>query len=865
MENSRAIHLLRWFCPPHLLEEIEGDLLQKFEKDVENFGDRRARRRLVWNTVRYFRPGIVLRNDFDVSLNSMYMFRNYFKVASRVMVRNKSFSLINIFGLTLGLSGALLLFLWIVNEFSYDRFHADKERIYTVWNRDVHQGQIECSNHTPRVLSPTLRTEFAAVEAVASFAAWEKPYLLTHNENKLMNKDGVFVDADFLSILSFPLLKGDAASALSEPSSIVLTETLAKKLFGDKEALGEEITLKADGYTIPFTITGILHDLPANTDFRFEYLLPWRFIELNFGEDTFWGNNSVITLVKLKAGVDSEQFAVQIKDLKKKNRQEETAELFLHPITKNRLYSKFENGVQSGGRIEIIRMLGILGVCLILIACINYVNLSTARAQKRSKEVGIRKVNGAHRPSIILQFLCESVLIAILAGIVSLGIVYIALPAFGTLVQQPLGFAVADLNFWIGIAFVILFIGILAGGYPAFYLSAFNPVRILKGAPITSSGRNVLRQVLVVFQFGFAITLIVSVIVVHKQIGYVQNRDAGYAKDGLIYQPLSGDLLANYQAYKNELLSSGASLSVTKSGSPITEVWSGTTEIRWRGKDPNTKIAIERFDVDGDIVATAGLTLLEGRDISLTEYPSDSTAVLLNETAMKAMSFTEPIGEIIVDDGVEYHVVGVVKDFVLTSPYQKIAPMVLQGPAPGRNLFEIVHIKLNPNLRVQDNLKLIASLNSKYNPDFPFEYEFVDLEYKRKFADLETTLTITGIFSSMAICIACLGLLGLSTFMIESRVKEIGIRKVLGASVTGITRLLCWHSIRPISLAVLIFSPVAWWAMNWWLQSFDYRIEMSFGYIVLSALALILLAIVTVVGQTIHAAGRNPVNSLRSE
>ena len=863
MENSPAIRFLRWFCPPHLLEEIEGDLLQKSGRDVKTYGERRARRRLLWNIIRYFRPGIILRNNFNPSCNTMYMFGNYFKVASRVMLRNKSFSLINIFGLTLGLSGALLLFLWITAEFSYDQFHSGSERIYTIWNRDVQQGEIVCYNYTPRVLSPTLRSDFSAVDAVSSFALWEKPYLLTHGDNKLMNKNGAFVDSDFLSILSFPLTKGDVTKALSEPSSIVLTETLTRKLFGDKEAFGEEIMLKADGYTIPFTVTGILRDLPSNTDFRFEYLLPWRFIELNFGEDTFWGNNSVITLVKLKPGVDREQFTRQIWDLKKKNRKEETAELFLHPITKNRLYSRFENGVEAGGRIEIIRMLGILGSCLILIACINYINLSTARAQKRSKEVGIRKVTGAHRGSLVAQFLCESVLVALLAGVVSLGVVYLALPSFSALIQQPLDLFVTNANFWLLAGGIILLMGILAGGYPSFYLSSFKPVRILKGSPITSGNRNTLRQTLVVLQFGFAITLIVSVIVIYKQTNHVQNRDAGYAKDHLIYQPLSGDLAANFTTYKNDLIASGAAVSVTKSGTAITQQWSATMEMKWKGKDPDSKIAIERFDIDEGIVATAGLTILDGRDINLREYPSDSTAVLLNETAVKVMGFTDPIGEIIIDDGVEYVVIGVVKDFILTSPHQKIAPMVLQGAR--RNLFEVVHIKLNAEMPVQENLKMISTLHSKYNPAFPFEYEFVDVEYKRKFADMETTLTITGIFSSMAICIACLGLLGLSTFMIESRVKEIGIRKVLGATVTGITKMLCWHSVRPIGMAIFLFSPGAWWAMNWWLQSFDYRIELQWWMFVISGMAIVSIALLTIGLQTAHAARANPVNSLRSE
>jgi putative ABC transport system permease protein len=572
----------------------------------------------------------------------------------------------------------------------------------------------------------------------------------------------------------------------------------------------------------------------------------------------------VSTFVKLRQGEDEDQFNEIVKDVARKHSGKETSrEIFMYPLTKMHLYSRFENGVAAGGRIEIIRMLAILGVGLILIACVNFVNLSTARAQRRSKEVGIRKVTGAYRYSLIVQFLCESVLIAFGAGILSAVLVYFLLPWFSTLIQQPLELELYNLSFWIKAFAFVGFIGLLAGIYPAFYLSSFQPVRILKGAILASGSRNLFRQSLVVFQFGFAVMLIVSVIVVGKQVRYVQNREAGYVKEHLIYQQATGELQKNYAAYKNELLTSGTATSVTITSSPITEQWSSTTNMTWNGKDPQNKSAVDRFLVDEDISTTAGLTILEGRDFDLERFPSDSSAALLNETAVKLMGFKQPIGEIIVDDGVEWHIVGVVKDFVLTSPHRKIMPLVIMGS--GKNMFSTIHVRLNPARTSPEHLAALSTLFAKYDAVHPFEYHFADEVYQRKFNDMNTTLTITRVFSSLAIIIACLGLFGLSIHIIESRMKEIGIRKVLGGSVAGVARLLCVNSLKPILLAILLFSPMAWLSMSWWLQSFDYRIAMNIWIVLGAASVILLVALFTIVSQTLSAASTNPVKTLRNE
>jgi putative ABC transport system permease protein len=859
------IRFLRAICPEDLLEEIEGDLIQRYEKNKIRIGLRKARWQFALSTLSFFRPGIILRNKFSIPMLPLQLIANYFSVSSRILLKNKFFSMINILGLAFGITGSTLLFLWIQNEFSYDRFHEGGERIYKVWNRSNENGQVNCWDITPRVLSSVLRTDHTSVEAVTSYADYNTSFLFSAGETKLLKNTGVYTDPEFLQMFSFPMVKGNSKQALADPSSIVVTEKFAKQLFGDKDAFGQNLTISYGDYKFQFAITGILKDLPSNTDFQFEFIIPWRFLDQLEGEDTYWGNNSVSTFVKVKDEADVVLFENGIKSLRKKNTNgKDDTELFLHPLHKMRLYSGFENGVQSGGKIDVMRMLGILGLCLVCIACINFINLSTARAQRRSKEVAVRKVSGALRSSLVVQFICESVLIAFAAGVVSLGVVYMSLPAFSTLIREQLTLNVTDLTFWLITSSLILGVGILAGVYPAFYLSSFKPVGILKGTTlIITRAKSTLRNSLVVIQFGFAFTLIVSTIVISNQIEFVQNRETGYDRSHLMFHSLSGNLINKYEIYKNELLQSGVATSITKTSGPITQRMSSTNEIRWEGKDPGLKVLIERIHVDEDFINTAGLTLIDGRDMDLKKFPSDSSAVILNESAVQAMGFKKPIGQTIIDSEREWTVIGVVKDFILTSPYQKVEPMVLLGSKI--NWFDVVHVRLNKNLNTTESLSKASAVFKKYNPDYPFDFHFVDLEYNRKFAGSEKTKTITTLFTGIAIFIACLGLLGLSTYVIESRIKEIGIRKVLGSSVSRIISLLGKNSLKPILISMIIFSPMAWFSMNWWLQTFAYRISLGIWPFILATTFLLLIAIVTIIVQTYRAANANPVTTLRSE
>jgi putative ABC transport system permease protein len=858
------LNLLRTFCPPSLCEEIEGDLIERYYLHCEAHGFARARWRLFRSVAGFFRPGILLRNKLAIQLNSLYMLANYLKISLRVMGRNSGFTAINISGLVLGITGAILLFLWLHHEFSYDKFHQDNDRIHVAWNRARENGQLTCWSTTPRILAPTLEKEYAGVEHAVSYAKWDSRHLFTVGTTKQTTSAGVFTDPAFLKVLTFPMIKGDPDTALEQPESIVLTESFAKRLFGDQEPFGQGLKISQDGYTFEFTVTGILQDLPGTTTFDFEYLLSFRFLESLGEKNDFWGNNSVTTLVKLRPEVDVHAFNKLVANVEKKHYAEgQHIEIFLYPLTKMRLYANFENGVPSGGRIDIMRMLGILGTCLILIACINFINLSTARAQRRAKEVAVRKVTGALRFTIISQFLMESMLTAAIAGVVAAGFAWLLLPYFKELVHEDIRitFNAPMLG---GFAILVGVVGILAGTYPAFYLSSFLPIRILKGASVGPGGVRFLRSTLVVFQFGFAITMIVAAIVVSKQIAFIQTRDTGYSRDHLLYLPITGDLGKNFTSFRNELLANGIAESVTRTSAPLTEQFSGTTGIEWSGKNPEERTDIERIYFDQHLSSTAGVRIILGRDLDLQQFPSDSSGMLINETAWHLMGFKDPIGERIVDDHREYRIVGVVKDFVFTSPFRHVEPIVLYGSKQAWS-FNVIYVKLNPTRTAPESIASVEQIVRKFNPEYPFEYQFADVEYQRKFDNLNTTLTLTTVFTSVAIFIACLGLLGLSIYLTESRLKEIGVRKVMGGSVMGITRLLGMASIKPVLIAIVLFLPMSWWTMSWWLESFAYRIALGPGMFMLAAVSILVISVLTVVVQTLRAARVNPATILKNE
>lgn len=788
------------------------------------------------------------------------MLRNFFKIAYRNILRNKGFSFINISGLAIGMASAMLILLWVQNEVSYDRFHVKLNRLYQVWSNDKIDGSIRSLTNTPEIMAPALKKDYPEVEDVTR-VNWTRNLFSAEGEKKLMSV-GAVVDPGFLTMFSFPLLKGNATTALYDPHSIVVTQKLAKKLFNTEDVIGKIARM---GNAENYTITGVLKDFPGNTQFDYiEYVCSYKQNTLEGRIDKDWSNISIPTFVLLKPNSSLELANSKIKNIipQHTNGNQQTEE-FLYPVSKLWLYSQFENGKAVGGRITMVRTFSIIALFILLIACINFMNLSTARSERRAKEVGIRKVAGALKKSLVAQFLGESILISFIAGCIAIIIVELSLPAFNQVMGKQLETGSGNINLWLsGIAF-ILFTGILAGSYPAFFLSSFKPISVLKGSFKKINALVTPRKVLVILQFAFAIVLIISTIIVTQQIRYAQERKTGYDKDHLVHVFIYNDMMRkNFRLIKNDLLSSGLATAVSMVQSPLTENWSSGNSLTWEGKNPTAVVQINRYAEEGDLVKTAGMKLIEGRDIDLINYPADSTACLINVSALKLMKFNNPIGQLIYDYPTSWHVVGVIKDYIQESPYQSIKPMIIKGP---KEWMGAILIKLNSNNSTAHNIAGMEKIFKQYNPAYPFEYSFTDEEYTKKFVDEQLTGKLAALFAGLTIFISCLGLFGLTTYMAENRTKEIGVRKVLGASVSSIATLLSKDFIKLVIIAIIIASPVAWWCMSKWLSGYNYHINISWQVFIKAGLLAIVIALFTISFQAIKAAVANPVKSLRSE
>jgi putative ABC transport system permease protein len=786
------------------------------------------------------------------------MFKNYLKIAFRNLLRNKSFSIINISGLVIGMASAILILLWVQNEVSYDRFHEKNNRLYEVWENNISDGALQSGTPTPQLMGPALKNDYPEIES-STRVSWNMSILFGYGD-KHLKASGIWVDPSFLTMFSFPLLTGDAKTALNDSHSLVITEKMSKKLFGDENPVGKVV--KFDN-SENFMITGLLKDLPNNTDFDFEFLQSARFLESKGYLDADWTDVSIRTFVLLKQNTKMADVNSKIKNIVVKySGGRSKNESFLYPVSQLRLYSKFVDGKPAGGRIETVRLFTIIAVFILFIACINFMNLSTARSEKRAKEVGIRKVAGAMKKSLIGQFLIESIIISAIAGFLSLIVVQMSLPAFNHLTQKQLFIDYTNPYFWMASIGFVLITGILAGSYPAFFLSNFKPVVVLKGSFKKVNALVTPRKILVVSQFTFAIILVISTIIIVQQIKYAQDRNSGYDKNNLAYIFLEGDIFKNYQLIKNELINSGTAVAVNQTMAPLTQSWSSGMSLNWQGKDPNTRPTFDRSTTDGGLVKMAGLTLVAGRDIDINAYPTDSTACVINESAARIMKFKNPIGQLIYDDPVNWHVVGVIKDFILQSPYEQTRPIIFKGPKYGSN---VMNIKFNNKYTTAQNLAATEKILKKYNPAYPFEYHFVDEEYAKKFSDQQQTGTLAALFAGLTIFISCLGLFGLATYMAENRIKEVGVRKILGASVSSIAGLLSKDFVLLVVISIFIASPIAWYFMKQWLSGFNYRIQISWYVFVLAGLAAIIIALITVSFQAIRAAVANPVKSLRTE
>ncbi|MCU7550102.1 ABC transporter permease [Chitinophagaceae bacterium LB-8] len=789
------------------------------------------------------------------------MFKNYLKTAWRYMMRNKVYSALNVIGLAIGMAVTLLIGLWVYHQYSYDKFLPDYQRLYQVKHNANIEGEIQTFNSTSLKLSDALRTQYPEIEYVA-VTDWFGPHGLMR-ENKKLYIQGGQVEEDFLEMFQFPLLQGDAGSVLKDPYSIVLTESTAKALFGKENPINK--TIRFDNKD-DLKVTGILKDLPANSTFQFHYLVPFSYYESTspwVKDDRnlpFGSGNSYQQFVQLKPGISYAQIAPKIINIEKTGNDPvaKKTEVILQPLKDWHLYTRYENGTSVGGFIEYVQMFGIIGVFVLLIACINFVNLTTARSEKRAKEVGIRKVVGSDRKQLVIQFLTESFLLAFIAFVFSIVFVQLSLPAFNILTNNKISIPFSNGLFWMLMLGCVVMTALLAGSRPAFYLSSFKPVKVLKGGPQIGKTATLPRKVLVILQFSCSIGLIIATLIVFQQIKHAKERPIGYDLGRLLMTNMSDDLNRNYVALKNELLSKGILESITTASSPATNIYWHSDLDRWPGKKAGETVEMGIIKVSEDYFKTLNMKMMQGKDF---KDINDKTGVILNETAIERLQLKDPINQIIQWD-TSRRIVGVVKDALMLSPFAPADPtMFIYEPGAQGNLL----YRLSANINTQDAINELTAIFNKYNPSYPYDYKFADASYAAKF-NLEVLVgKLAAIFAGLAIFISCLGLFGLAAYTAEQRTKEIGIRKVLGASMLQVWILLSKDFITLVLISSLIASPVALYYLQNWLQQYEYRINISPWIFVLAALVAIVITLITISFQAIKAALANPVKSLRTE
>jgi len=785
------------------------------------------------------------------------MLKNYFTVTLRNLLKNGVYSFINIAGLSIGLACSILILLWTTDELSWDGFHENKDHLYKVMINSLGDSEIYTGPAVPMPLWESLKT----TPGVAKVAPtnWGQEYLVTVGENRLY-KQGYYVGEDFLNMFSFKVLKGNAD--LKDPSSIVLTESAARSLFNTDDVLGK--TVRVDDL-IELKVSGVVEDVPGNSTFQFEVLIPFTtymnresWVKNSMNQ---WGNFSFNMYVQIENTSDISKVEEQIKDVIKKNQEGSESEVTFIKFEDLRLRSEFKNGKHAGsGNIVYVRLFIIIAVFILFIACINFMNLATARSEKRAKEVGIRKSIGSGKKELIFQFLGETFFIAFIAFILALAMVELSLPLYNGLVSKKLFIDYSNPLLWVVGVVVISVTGLVAGSYPAFYLSSFQPAAVLKGRMQTGKKGAMPRKIMVTVQFFASILLIICTLIIYKQIDHLKSRPVGYDQNGLISIPMTGDIPKNYKAIKQELLSSQTASFVTKSSSPITAIYSYMGDIQWQGKREDQRAPFATVATDYDYSKTMSIRLLEGRDFS-EEY-NDSLSMIVNKAAVDYMGLKNPLQEKLVWDSVSYSIIGVMENVIMNSPGQEVDPMMfIYNP----EWYSDMTVRIHPNANVSDALKKMEEIYKAYNPNYPFTYNFVDDQFRRKFTDVERIGNLANLFATLAIIISCLGLFGLAAFMAEQRTKEIGIRKVLGASVSSVVMLLSKEFSVLILIAFILSGALGWYVMEEWLQRFPYRISVEWTIMAISGGLAFALAFVTVSYQAIKAATANPVKSLRSE
>ncbi len=787
------------------------------------------------------------------------MLKNHLLVALRNIRRNVIYSFINIFGLAVGIACCILITLWVRHELSFDEFHANKNNIYQVWINAHFDGKIGSWTSLPLPAAGGIRERDSHIKYAVT-TDWGTDHLLAIGETRF-NKKAFYVTDEFLLMFTFPLLQGQPEQVLKDPQSIVLTQSTARAFFGDEDPVGKIIRLD-DAEELK--VTGVLKDVPDNSTLEFDFLLPFSLYEKSqWVKDNYenWGNYSWPAYVQLHEGATRTEVEDNIRNLlSEKGQTDIKREFFLHPINRWRLYSNFKDGKEAGGMADYVNMFSLIGAFILVIACINFMNLATARSERRAREVGIRKSVGSGRRQLILQFIGESVLISAFAFIVALILAEVSMPGYNTLIEKKLFIDYTSSGFWIFAAGVILVTGVVSGSYPAFYLSSFNVTRVLKGKIKIGKGATTPRKVLVVLQFLIAIILVVVSIVVMQQIKHVKERQLGYDQENLITIDYNAELGRNYKTIKQELLASGVVESVTKSNSPITDIYSNNF-LDWPGKPEDLKVMFTTVATEYDYTKTMGIRMLEGRDFS-EDFPSDTSAIIINKAALDVMGLTDPVGETVTLWGDKRQIIGVTDNVLMGSLFQEVAPMFMVKIP---DWISAVTIRLSANRPLPESISIIEEIFKKHNPAYPFEYNFVDVQFGKKFRYINLMSKFSTIFTLLAICITGLGLFGLAAFTAEQRTKEVGIRKVMGASVSNLMFLISREFTLLVAVGFVIASPLAWWAAEVLLERYPYRIGFPIWVLPIAGLIALVFTLLVVSTQAFKAATANPASTLRSE
>jgi len=794
------------------------------------------------------------------------MIKNYFTIAWRSLWKNKGYNFLNIFGLAVGIACAGLIFLWVIDELNFDQFNSKKDQLYFVRENQKYDAYTATFVSTPGVLAPAMQSEISGIANTCRMNEDDAAALIGIGD-KSMYASGHYVEASIFNMFSFPFIQGNAESVFSQLHSMVITQKTAKKFFGsDKNVIGQIVRVNNRQ---DYVITGLLKDIPENSSVQFEWLAQFQ---LWYDASDFahkWGNNCLSTYVELKPGVDPASINKQLYNFIQKRDPQSIARPFLFSMNDWHLRNEFDNGKQTGGGgIQYVRLFTIIAWIILLIACINFMNLSTARSEKRAKEVGVRKVLGVSKPNLIFQFISEALFLALLSAILAVIIISITLPAFNSLVQKNLSIGLNNPLHLSALVSITILCGLVAGSYPSLYLSSFRPVIVLKGSKLKEGSAVLIRKGLVVFQFSISIILIISTFIIYHQLKHVKSRNLGFNKNNLVQIDVTGEMAKNYNPIKQDLLNTGMVESVALSDHTTLYGGNNTGGLTWDGKISSAQVLISQRYVTPGFFNTTGIKILEGRDITETDSSmvNKTINIVITQSLEKLMGIGA-LGKTLRyqgdNSGIVAQVVGIVNDYVYGDMYGKPDP-VMFFYCKVQNTTKM-YVRLKSNAGIEKSLFQIQNVVKKYNPAYPFSYQFVDKQFNQMFLREDLIGNLSKLFASLAIVISCLGLFGLAAYTAERRTKEIGIRKVLGASISGIAGLLSKDFLKLVAVSCIVAFPAAWLLMNNWLQNYQYRIEISWWIFLIAGSIAILIALITVSFQAIKAALANPVKSLRTE